>query len=261
MDYAEESCDHEHTPLSAEAVTSVLVVDGICLSREGLADLLRRDRRMGEVRTAADAQAAVDSLQSFLPDVALLNMASLDGLTTLAAMRVVIPTIRVVALGVTEIEDEILAYAAAGVTGFVPRRGTFENLQLTMASVIRGEAVWPSRVAGALLQRMAALTDQRTEPEPACATHLTPREREVLVLIEQGMTNKQIALRLSIEVRTVKNHVHNLLEKLRVRRRGEAAARLRSARVPALEVLRDTARSNETRPSRSGYQTPIHSQD
>jgi DNA-binding NarL/FixJ family response regulator len=57
------------------------------------------------------------------------------------------------------------------------------------------------------------------------------------MLIERGMTNKQIATTLGIEVRTVKNHVHNLLEKLRVRRRGEAAARLRSARVPALELL------------------------
>lgn len=251
---------HEQSELMPpDALISVLVVDGICLSREGLADLLRQDRRTGEVRTAADAQAAVDSLYSFLPEVVLLNLASLDGLTTLAAMRVVVPAVRVVALAVTETEDEIIAYAEAGVTGFVPRHGTFENLQLTMAGVVRGEAVCPPRVAGALLRRVSALVDQRTGS--ADTAHLTPREREVLVLIEQGLTNKQIAQQLSIEVRTVKNHVHNLLEKLRVRRRGEAAARLRSARVPALEVLRDTSRSTGTRSSQSGYQTPMSSQD
>ena len=72
------------------------------------------------------------------------------------------------------------------------------------------------------------------QPEP----YLTPRERDVLLLIEAGLTNKEIARHLDIELSTVKNHVHNVLEKLRVRHRGEAAARLRGARVPSLAELR-----------------------
>lgn len=121
-----------------------------------------------------------------------------------------------------------------GVAGFLPRDATLDDLAHTLTKVARGEAVCSSSVAGALLRRISTEAHQRT----VTADHLTPREREVLVLIEQGLSNKQIAQRLGIEVRTVKNHVHNLLEKLRVQRRGEAAARLRSARVPALEVLR-----------------------
>lgn len=220
----------------SEAI-SVLVVDDIWLSREGLANMLERDRWAGEVRTAADAQTAVHCLHNFSPDVVLLNLASVDGLATLAAMRVVAPAARVVALAVTGTETEVVAYAEAGVTGFVPRHGTLEHLKLTIASVVRGEAACPPQVADALLRRLSTLADQRTRPADAC--HLTPREREVLVLIEQGWTNKQIGLQLSIEVRTVKNHVHNILEKLGVRRRGEAAARLRAAQVPTLELLRD----------------------
>jgi two-component system, NarL family, nitrate/nitrite response regulator NarL len=138
------------------------------------------------------------------------------------------------ALAVGESEEEILACAEAGVAGFLPRNGSFDDLARAVTKVARGEVACPQSIAGALLRRICADAHQR------CVTtdHLTPREREVLVLIEQGMSNKQIAQRLGIEVRTVKNHVHNLLEKLRVQRRGEAAARLRSARVPALEVLR-----------------------
>lgn len=233
--------------VAAKQVISVLVVDDVCLTREGLAALLRRDRSTGMVHTAADTQAAVLSLRSFHPDVVLLNLASSDMLATLTAMRMATPALRVVALSVTETEDEIVAYVQAGVTGFVTKHGTLENLMLTMANVVRGEAVCPPQIAGVLLQRISALGG------PADTAHLTPREREVLVLIEQGLSNKQIALRLSIEVRTVKNHVHNLLEKLRVRRRGEAAARLRSAQVPALGVLRDTSSPRGTRPSPSEY--------
>lgn len=230
-------CQYEQAePVPHEAMISVLLVDHVCLSREGLARLLRSDQWAGEVRTAADAQAAVHSLRSFLPDVVLLNLASLDGLTTLAAIRMVAPAVPVVALAVTDTDDEIVSYAEAGVTGFVPQHGTLEDLELTLASVVRGEAMCPPRIAAALLRRVSTLADQRSD-----TTHLTPREREVLVLIEQGFSNKQIAQRLNIEVRTVKNHVHNLLEKLQVRRRGEAAARLRSTRVPALDLLRDTS--------------------
>jgi DNA-binding NarL/FixJ family response regulator len=234
----------------------VLLIDDICLSREGLADILRRDGSVDEVRTAADAQTAVLLLSGYVPDVVLLNLASSDPLATLAAVRVAAPAVRVIALAVTETEDEIVAYAEAGVTGFVPRHGSLDTLKVTIASVVRGEAACPPVVTSALLRRISSLADQRAGS--ADADRLTPREREVLLLIEQGLSNKEIAQRLTIEVRTVKNHVHNLLEKLRVRRRGEAAARLRSARVPALEVLREPPRSAGTR---SGYQASVSTRD
>jgi DNA-binding NarL/FixJ family response regulator len=229
-------------------VTTLLVVDDTYLSREGLADQLRRGGWASEVRTAATAATAVDSVHQQLPDVVLLSLASTDWRTTLAAVRQTAPTTKVVALAVAETDDEIVACAEAGVAGFLPRQGTLADLESTVAGVVRGETVCPSRVAGAMLRRISGLAALRTGPIDD--TYLTPREREVLVLIEQGMTNKQIAQRLSIEVRTVKNHVHNLLEKLRVRRRGEAAARLRSARVPAVDVLRATG---GTRPGAQGY--------
>ena len=132
-------------------------------------------------------------------------------------------------------EQQILARAQAGVADFVPRTAALEDLAHTVTRVARGEAVCPQAGAGALLHCLSSATPRLA----TCSEHLTPREREVLVLVEQGLSNKQIAQRLGIEVRTMKNHVHNLLEKLRVSRRGEAAARLRSARVPTLEVLRE----------------------
>jgi two-component system, NarL family, nitrate/nitrite response regulator NarL len=223
-------------PLEApnDEQASVLIVDEVCLLSEALANTLIREHVAREVRTVADKDAAVSIVHSFHPDVVLLNMTCPDVLATFAAMRTVVSGLHVIALAVAESEEEILACAEAGVAGFLPRNATFDDLVRTMTKVARGEAVCPQSVAGALLRRISTNAHQRS----VTTDHLTPREREVLVLIEQGMSNKQIAQRLGIEVRTVKNHVHNLLEKLRVQRRGEAAARLRSARVPALEVLR-----------------------
>jgi DNA-binding NarL/FixJ family response regulator len=214
---------------------AILIVDDIALFREGLAAALRRDAWVGEVRTAPDGPTAIDGARLRPPDVVLLSMASRDGLMILSALRTAAPAVPVVVFGVDEYEGEIVACAEAGASGFLPRQGGFDELEETVAGVIRGETVCSPRVAALLLRRVTTLAAARTPTDETA--HLTPREREVLMLIERGMTNKQIASNLGIEVRTVKNHVHNLLEKLRVRRRGEAAARLRSARVPALELL------------------------
>lgn len=214
-------------------MTSVLIVDDVFLGREGLADLLRRGEWVEEVRVAADIGSAVGAVYNQPPDVVLLSTGARDGLVTLAAVRAAAPAVPVVALAVTESEEDIVAWAEAGAAGFLPREGTLDDLEKTVAGVINGETVCSPKVAGLLLRRVTTLAATPADG----AGHLTPREREVLLLIERGMTNKQIAQDLGIEVRTVKNHVHNLLEKLRVSRRGEAAARLRSARVPPFEKL------------------------
>lgn len=219
---------------------SVLIVDTITLFRDGLAELLRRESWVGGVRTAADPSVAVDRVCSSPPDVVLVNMASRDGMVVLGALRAAAPRTPVVVFGIEESEEEVVACAEGGAAGFLPRDGTLGELQATVAGVLRGETVCSPRVTALLLRRVNTLAAAKTPTDETA--HLTPREREVLMLIERGMTNKQIATNLGIEVRTVKNHVHNLLEKLRVRRRGEAAARLRSARVPAFELLSEPSR-------------------
>jgi two-component system, NarL family, nitrate/nitrite response regulator NarL len=218
---------------------SLLVVDGTRLYREALAERLRAEAWVEEVRAEPDAASAVVGLQRSLPDVAVVQGAFGDGPATVAAMRTAAPGLPVVVLVSGRDENAILAYAEVGVTGFLEQEATLADLRAAVEAAVRGETLCSPLVAGILLRRVTRLAGS---PRISASTSsLTPREREVLSLIERGMTNKEIAVTLRIEVRTVKNHVHNLLEKLRVSRRGEAAARLRGSPVPQLHLAGNRA--------------------
>ncbi|MGH8931650.1 MAG: LuxR C-terminal-related transcriptional regulator [Egibacteraceae bacterium] len=205
----------------------ILIIDDIRVNSEQLAQSLCDQRWISEVATATDLQEALHCLAKYVFDVVLLSMASAQSMTILRTITGNVSSPPVIALGVPEVEEHVLACAEAGAAGYLPKRGSFADLLRVMKSVARGEAVLPPRIAATLLRRVATLAAQG-QPDPNHA-RLTPREREVLALIEKGWSNKDIARHLSIEVRTVKNHVHNIFDKLRVRSRGEAAAVARTA--------------------------------
>ena len=119
----------------------------------------------------------------------------------------------------------MIACAEAGASGYVPRDGTVDDLETVVESVARGEIECSPRIAASLLRRVGALAAELRGPSPNSS--LTAREQEVAELLDQGLTNKEIAQQLSIAVPTVKNHVHRILDKLHVHRRTEAAARLK----------------------------------
>ncbi len=105
------------------------------------------------------------------------------------------------------------------------REASLEELVEVVESVARGESLLAPRIGALLLRRVAEAAGHKRAP--TAAGRLTPRELQVVGLIDEGLSNKQIAARLSIELATVKNHVHSILEKLEVERRAEAAARVR----------------------------------
>jgi DNA-binding NarL/FixJ family response regulator len=134
------------------------------------------------------------------------------------------PQAKLVALGVPDRPDEVLAYAEAGVAEYVTLDASLAEVTDVLASAGRGEVLCSPLIAGALFRRVSALTASQS---PAHGALLTERELQILELVELGRSNKAIALELRIEVATVKNHIHNILGKLQVPGRGEAAAQFR----------------------------------
>jgi two-component system, NarL family, nitrate/nitrite response regulator NarL len=216
----------------------VLLVDDMRLSREGLANLLDGEAWIAALDTAADTATTLQRVREFRPDVILLNLATVGSLEILGAAVSADPHACVIAIGVAGREDEVIACAEAGVAGYLLREGSRTDLGVTVQSATRGETLCPPYIAATLLRRVASLAAERRLS--ATPSHLTARERQVLGLIDQGLSNREISQRLGIEIRTVKNHVHNILEKLQVHRRGEAAARMRA--VEALGVGQPRAR-------------------
>jgi DNA-binding NarL/FixJ family response regulator len=159
------------------------------------------------------------------PRIVVLDMAMPQSRETVQWIRAT-EHAAVVALGLQDDETEVLFCARAGVTALVPRDGSLEDLLTVFESAARGDFHCAPRIANALLRALTALGDPVTPTSP-----LTSREREVADLIDRGFSNKDIARELHIEVATVKNHVHRVLEKLGVHRRAQAAARIR-ARYP-----------------------------
>jgi two-component system nitrate/nitrite response regulator NarL len=209
-------------------VIRALVVSDIRLYREGLAAALSAGSRCEVVATAPTGFAALEATEAHRPDVVLLDLALVDAGDAVAHLAAVDPPVKVVALGVREVPSEVIALAEAGVAGYVTRDATLDDLVEVVESVARGEMVCSPRIAALLLQRVAAARgrDVRRDRD----ARLTPRENEIVVLIDEGLSNKQIAQRLSIEVATVKNHVHSILEKLGVEGRAAAAAHVRRGR-------------------------------
>jgi two-component system, NarL family, nitrate/nitrite response regulator NarL len=215
------------SPEASDHGMRVLIVDNVSLYREALASILDGEPSIDAVETADDVDEALRRLDDALPTVVLLNMATARSADVLGALVGAAPRTPVVALAVSETEDEVVACAEAGAAGYLIRQDSLAALVAVIHSVAKGETLCSPRVTATLLRRVAALASERKVQ--AMPARLTARERQILQLVDAGLSNKQIAHRLSIDIRTVKNHVHHILEKLQVHSRGEAAARFRAA--------------------------------
>lgn len=200
-------------------MTSIVIAAEVRLYRDGLATALAARPGFDVVATAANAAECLDRSAALSPTLVLLETA-MPG--ALAAARTLAATTRVLALALPEELDEVVACAEAGMAGYVTRDASLDQLVAAIDAAARGELLTSPRMAAQLLQRVADLAGALRGSSDA--PRLTGRELEIVDLIDAGFSNKQIAGRLSIQISTVKNHVHNILEKLGVERRTDAAS-------------------------------------
>ena len=212
---------------SLQRSIEVMVVVRRRIYRESLARALGEAEMIEVVGTAAHCLETASWPACRAGTVLLVDLADEDGLEASAHLRRTAPGALVVALGVRETTGDVIACAEAGIVGYVTRDGSLADVLRAISAAACGELACSPRIAGGLFRHIARLAG----PPVGDVVALTAREAEILALIDVGLSNKEIAGRLVIEVATVKNHVHHILEKLNVRRRAEAAAHLRAGRA------------------------------
>lgn len=200
-----------------------VILGTVRLYSEGLAQRLAATP-LHVIDLATTWGEAYDLIRHHRPHVVLLDASSHEFLPHVGLLREV-PDLIVVAFAVSDEEGDIIACAEAGVSAFVERSASIDDLVAAVMRAVRGELQLSPRLAAALFRRVGALGRPGVMPP---GVRLTAREREILSMIRGGMSNKEIAAGLGICLPTVKNHVHRLLEKLGVHRRCDAIALTRT---------------------------------
>jgi len=208
------------------APISLVLIDDNRLLREGIAAMIHTQPGFRVLAASADVDEALQKMREAKPDVVLLDfgLEDHDSLSLTATLHAEVPAARVIVMGLLALQDDVADYVKAGASGFVMKDASFEDFFATIRAVAAGAEVLPQALTNSLFAQIAR-DAARVPPAQVLETvRLTNREREVVGLLAEGLSNKEIGNRLGIAIHTVKSHVHNVLEKLALRSRLEVAA-------------------------------------
>ncbi len=201
----------------------VLLVEDHALFRKAVAQLLRSEPDVELAGEAANGPEAIRQAVAGTPDIILMDIAlpEMDGLETTRRIKALLPETRVVMLTASDADDMLFEALRSGAQGYLLKEVDAETLIRTVRAVMRGEAYLPGPLAAKVLEALSRppVRAPLGDSEPL----LSPREEEILALVAQGRSNKEIAAIVSVAENTVKNHLKNVLEKLHLENRVQAA--------------------------------------
>ena len=209
----------------APLISLVLIEDNRLL-REGIAALIHSQQGFKVLAASADVNEALQKVREAKPDVVLLDfgLEDHDSLSLTATVHGEVPQARVIVMGLLPVQEDVANFVRAGASGFIMKDASFQDFFATIRAVAGGAEVLPPALTNSLFSQIAMNAAGNNSPTLLEGVRLTSRERQVIDLLAEGLSNKEIAVRLNIAVHTVKSHVHNILEKLALHSRLEVAA-------------------------------------
>jgi DNA-binding NarL/FixJ family response regulator len=202
----------------------VMICDDHALFRRGLIMVLEAEDDIDVVAEAEDGEDAVEKAVEFVPDVVLMDvrMPGVDGIEATRRIAEKVPTAKILMLTVSDEEEDLYEAIKAGATGYLLKEVSIEEVAPAARAVVAGQSLISPSMASKLLGEFSNLAKRAEERSSVPTPRLTERELEVLRLVAQGKSNREIAGDLYISENTVKNHVRNILEKLHLHTRMEA---------------------------------------
>jgi len=204
---------------------NLIIIEDNRVLREGLVAMLAETSGVTVLSAAGSSRAALDVLR-LNPQVALLNrgLQKQSCLQVMKKIRKEHPDIKMVVMDLMPGQTDVMEFVQAGVSGFIVSNATLDDFINTIQAVARGEKVLPDPLAGSLFSQIIDTAVKTGNPPLKEAVTMTRREQEIIALIAQGLSNKEIARSLNLATHTVKSHVHNILEKLALHSRLQVAA-------------------------------------
>ncbi len=203
----------------------VLVADDHVLFRRGLEMVLQQEGDIDVVGEAGDGLDAVKRAEELLPDVILMDvrMPRSNGIEACLSIKELVPSSKILMLTISDEENDLFEAIRAGANGYLLKDVPGEEIAAGIRAVHHGQSLISPSMASKLLIEFAQISRREAEAPNPHAPQLTGREVEVLRLVARGMPNREIGVQLFISENTVKNHVRNILEKLQLHTRMEAA--------------------------------------
>jgi len=211
---------------AGKAPIALVLIDDNRLLREGLAAMIHTQPGFKVLAAFADVDEALTKVREAKPDVVLIDfgLADHDSLGLTATVHAEVPAARVIVMGLMPVQEDVADYVRAGASGFIMKDATFEGFFETIRAVAAGAEVLPPALTTTLFSQIVLNAGPATTAKVLESVRLTPREGEVISLLGEGLSNKEMARRMGIAVHTIKSHVHNVLEKLALHSRLEVAA-------------------------------------
>ena len=209
---------------SIDLKINLLIVSNVKFLREALAKVFSNDGTFFVVGTAQNQIETYEKLMLKNTDILLMDASMPGAMDTAIQIRENSPSVRTVVFAVVNEVEDIIDWAEAGVMGFVPSSSSINDVTKLVRDILHGKQQCSEQVASGLMHRIASIgvTNERRQPQRSSLL-LTKREREITLLLSDGLSNKEIARMLNIEVATAKSHVHNLMLKINLKRRSQVA--------------------------------------
>jgi DNA-binding NarL/FixJ family response regulator len=211
----------------------ILVVEDNRIMSDGITTLLNKQADMHVVATIGSGNNILLKASQAKPYVILMDV----GLKNIKESLVVesikknIPEAKLIGMGLLPLQADIVEFVEAGASGFILKNATVREFLATIRSVVKGEKVLPPSLTGSLFSHVAELAFKKRKGKIVNAVRMTKREREIIALIADGQSNKEVAQQLNIATHTVKSHVHNIMEKLAIHTRLQIARFMREESI------------------------------
>ncbi len=210
--------------------TRILLIEDNRILREGITAMLNKQADIRVVAASGGSENTMRRIEKLKPQVILLDLGlrNKSGLHIVASAGKEFPEVKIIGMGLAPSQSDIIEFMEAGASGFILKDATVKEFLMTIRSVAQGMKVLPPPLSGSLFSYVVEHALRRGRRKLTGAVRMTKREREIIALIAEGLSNKGIAQRLNVATYTVKSHVHNILEKLALHSRLQIATHARN---------------------------------